>query len=163
MATPYYPHEMGRWRDWTNLWWRSCVSWFLIIAGTGRTLCRKQFLLTTPVCMNRLDVPLTAWCSAGKHPRRPRGSQSGREKRRGENFQVRAKEPLGTDFHQAISINSSGFWLLIGHKKCFCIIVPNRRTVSPIASSLAVSAHFCYYFRLTFSSISLDEFRYEAN
>ena len=50
MATPYYPHEMGRWRDWTNLWWRSCVSWFLIIAGTGRTLCRKQFLLTTPVC-----------------------------------------------------------------------------------------------------------------
>ena len=50
MATPYYPHEMGRWRDWTNLWWRSYVSWFLIIAGTGRTLCRKQFLLTTPVC-----------------------------------------------------------------------------------------------------------------
>ena len=163
MATPYYPHEMGRWRDWTNLWWRSCVSWFLIIAGTGRTLCRKQFLLTKPVCMNRLDVPLTAWCSAGKHPRRPRSSQSGREKRRGENFQVRAKEPLGTDCHRATSKNSSGFWLLIGHKKCFCIIVPNRRTVSPIAWSLAVSAHFCYYFRLTFSSISLDKFRYEAN
>ena len=31
------------------------------------------------------------------HPRRPRGSQSGREKRRDESFQVRAKEPLGTD------------------------------------------------------------------
>ena len=28
------------------------------------------------------------------HPRRPRGSQSGREKRRDESFQVRAKEPL---------------------------------------------------------------------
>ena len=27
------------------------------------------------------------------HPRRPRGSQSGREKRQDENFQVRAKEP----------------------------------------------------------------------
>ena len=33
------------------------------------------------------------------HPRRPRGSQSGREKRREESFQVRAKEPLGTDSH----------------------------------------------------------------
>ena len=31
------------------------------------------------------------------HPRRPRGSQSGREKGRDESFQVRAKEPLGTD------------------------------------------------------------------
>ena len=31
------------------------------------------------------------------HPRRPRGSQSGREKRRDESFQVRAEEPLGTD------------------------------------------------------------------
>ena len=31
------------------------------------------------------------------HPRRPRGGQSGREKRRDESFQVRAKEPLGTD------------------------------------------------------------------
>ena len=31
------------------------------------------------------------------HPRRPRGSQSGREKRRDESFQIRAKEPLGTD------------------------------------------------------------------
>ena len=28
------------------------------------------------------------------HPRRPRDSQSGREKRRDESFQVRAKEPL---------------------------------------------------------------------
>ena len=33
------------------------------------------------------------------HPRRPRGSLSGREKRRNESFLVRAKEPLGTDSH----------------------------------------------------------------
>ena len=31
------------------------------------------------------------------HPHRPRGSQSGWEKGRDERFQVRAKEPLGTD------------------------------------------------------------------
>ena len=65
------------------------------------------------------------------HPRRPRGSQSGREKRRDESFQVRAEEPLGTDSHRTISKNSSGCRLLIGHKKMLCIIEPNRRTVSP--------------------------------
>ena len=57
-------------------------------------------------------------------PRRPRGSQSGREKRRDESFQVRAKEPLGTDSHRAISKNSSGCRLLIGHKKCFVLLCP---------------------------------------
>ena len=36
------------------------------------------------------------------HPRRPRGSQSGREKGRDESFQVRAKKPLGTDSRRAI-------------------------------------------------------------
>ena len=65
------------------------------------------------------------------HPRRPRGSQSGREKGRDESFHVRAKEPLGTDSHRTISKNSSGCQFLIGHKKRLCIIVPNRRTVSP--------------------------------
>ena len=62
------------------------------------------------------------------HPRRPRGSQSGREKRRDECFQVRVKEPLGSDFHWTISKNSSGCRLLIGHKNMLCITVPNRRT-----------------------------------
>ena len=57
------------------------------------------------------------------HPRRPRGSQSGR-KRRGENLQVRAKEPLGTDSHRTISKNSSRCLLLIGHKKCFVLMCP---------------------------------------
>ena len=58
------------------------------------------------------------------HPRRPRGSQSGREKRQDENFQVRAKEPLGTDSYRTISKNSSGCRLLIGHKKCFVLLCP---------------------------------------
>ena len=56
------------------------------------------------------------------HPRRPRGSQSGREKRRDESFQVRAKEPLGTDSHRIVFKNSSGYLLLIGHKKCFVLL-----------------------------------------
>ena len=56
------------------------------------------------------------------HPRRPKGSQSGREKRRDESFQVRAEEPLGTDSHRTISKNSSGCRLLIGHKKCFVLL-----------------------------------------
>ena len=58
------------------------------------------------------------------HPRRPRGSQSGREKRRDESFQVRAKEPLVTDSHRTISKNSSECRLLIGHKKCFVLLCP---------------------------------------
>ena len=32
------------------------------------------------------------------HPRRPRGSQSGREKGRDESFEVRVKEPLSTKY-----------------------------------------------------------------
>ena len=56
------------------------------------------------------------------HPRRPRGSQSGREKRCDKSFQLRAKEPLGTDSHRTISRNSSGWRLPIGHKKCFVLL-----------------------------------------
>ena len=48
--------------------------------------------------------------------------QSAREKEREESLQVRAKEPLGTDSHRAISKNSSGCRLLIGHKKCFVLL-----------------------------------------
>ena len=65
------------------------------------------------------------------HPRRPRGGQSGREKRRDKSFQAQAEKPLGTDSHRTISKRSSECWLLIGHKKMVCIIVPNRRTASP--------------------------------
>ena len=58
------------------------------------------------------------------HLRRPRGSQSDREKRRDESLQVQAKEPLGTDSHRTISKNSSRCRLLIGNKKCFVILRP---------------------------------------
>ena len=58
------------------------------------------------------------------HPRRPRGSQPGREKRRDESFQVRVKEPLGTDSHRTISKNLSGCRSLIGHEKCFVLLCP---------------------------------------
>ena len=68
--------------------------------------------------------------SADYHPRRPRGSQSGREKRRDESFQVRAKEPLGTDSHRTITKNSSGCWLLIGHKKCIVLLCPIGEHIS---------------------------------
>ena len=37
------------------------------------------------------------------HPRRPRGSQSGRVKTRDESFQAWAEEPLGTGSHRTIS------------------------------------------------------------
>ena len=57
-----------------------------------------------------------------RYPRRPRGSQSGREKRWDERFQVGAKESLGTDSHPTISRNSSGYRLLNGHKKCFVLL-----------------------------------------
>ena len=58
------------------------------------------------------------------HPRRPRGSQSGREKRGDESFQVMAEEPSDNDSHRTISKNSSGYRLLIGHKKCFVLLCP---------------------------------------
>ena len=58
------------------------------------------------------------------HPRRPRGSQSSRGKRRHESFQAQAEEPLGTDSHRTISKRSSECWLLIGHKKCFVLLCP---------------------------------------
>ena len=47
-----------------------------------------------------------------------------RVKGRDESFQVRAKEPQGTDSHRTISKNSSGYRLLIGHKKCFVLLCP---------------------------------------
>ena len=59
-----------------------------------------------------------------KHPWRPRGSQSGWEKRRYESFQAQAEEPLGTDSHRTISKRSSECWLLIGHKKYFVLLCP---------------------------------------
>ena len=42
----------------------------------------------------------------------------------GESFQVRAKEPLGTDSHRTVSKNSSRCRFLIRHKKCFVLLCP---------------------------------------
>ena len=54
------------------------------------------------------------------HPRRPRGSESGWEKRRDKGFQAKG-EPLATDSHRTISKH----WLLIiGHKKCLVLLCP---------------------------------------
>ena len=69
----------------------------------------------------RKDIPAQ---TAAIHPQRPRGSQSGGEKRRDESFQVRAKEPGRTDSHRTISKNSSSCRLLIGHKKCSVLLCP---------------------------------------
>ena len=76
------------------------------------------------------------------HPRRPRGSQSGREKRRDEIFKARAEEPLGTDSHRIISERSSERRLLIGHKKCFVLLCPICEQV--LVSSLREFIHDGY-------------------
>ena len=66
------------------------------------------------------------------HPRTPRGSQSAREKRRDESFQVWAKEPLGTDSHRTISKNSSGCRLLIGHKNALYYCAQSANSFSSV-------------------------------
>ena len=58
------------------------------------------------------------------HSRRPRGSQSGREKRCDESFQAQAEKPLATDSHRTIFKRSSEYWLLIGPKKCIVSLCP---------------------------------------
>ena len=84
--------------------------WAPVMSDFGKCCdCRESHLLC--------DLPKV-------HPRRPRGSQSGREKRRNESFRVRAKEPQGTYSHRAISKHSSSYRLLIGHKKCFVLLRP---------------------------------------
>ena len=81
------------------------------------------------------------------HPRRPRGSRWGREKRRVESFQSWAEEPLGTTLTGPFSNGqaNAGFWL---GTKMLCIIVPNRRTVSPeffswVRTRRLLSRHSC--------------------
>ena len=77
---------------------------------------QREFRTSRRTSCSRAGRPkssLDLFLSLDPHPRRPRGSQSGREKRRDERFQVRAKEPLGTDSHRTISKNSSRRRLLI--------------------------------------------------
>ena len=96
-----------------------------------------------------LNVMTVAFNVSVTHPRRPRGSQSDREKRRDESFQVLAKEPLGTDFHRAISKTSSGCRLLIGHKKCFVLLCPIGEQL--LLSSFREFVHdgYCFDHRLS--------------
>ena len=91
----------------------------------------KQCPVGTP---NPLFILYEGWNTfCGKsHPWRPRSSQSGQEKRKDKSFQVRAKEPLGTDSHQTISKPSSGCRLLIGPKKCFVLLCPIGEHISRV-------------------------------
>ena len=99
---------------------RSCtVGWYVVTKGNSLSLlfcsCSSADCLWSKLTS---DNDLSIFCLGYprfealirfiKHPRRPRGSQSSREKRRDESFQVRAKEPLGTDSYRTISKNSSG-------------------------------------------------------
>ena len=76
-------------------------------------------------------------------PRRPRASQSGREKRRGESFQAQAEKPLGTDSHRTISKRSNECWLLIGHKKRFIWLFLIAMSISTVllVSTRLLSRH----------------------
>ena len=85
---------------------------------TGAELISRSKLLHNPE-KRQSD---TTYCII--HPRRPRGSQSGRVKRRDKSFQSWAEEPLGTDSHRTISKRSRECWFLIGHKKCFVLLCP---------------------------------------
>ena len=71
-------------------------------------LIKKWLALLVWVCQ-LIDV-------RGLHPRRPRGSQSGRHKRLNGSFQAGAGEPLGTDSHWTISNDQANAGVLIGHK-----------------------------------------------
>ena len=72
---------------------------------------------------------------------RPRGTQSGGEKRGDGNFQARADEPLGTDSNQTISKRSIACWLLIGTKKMLLQAISNsdyRAHTAPLFSKLEI-------------------------
>ena len=81
------------------------------------------------------------------HPRRPRarprGGQSGREKRRDKSFQVQAEKPLGTDSHRTVSKRSRECWFLIGHNKCFVLLCPIGE--QHLLSSFREFVHDDYY------------------
>ena len=59
-----------------------------------------------------------------------------------ENFQLRAKEPLGIASHWTISKNSNGCQLLSGHKKTFVLLCPISEP--HLLSSFRVFVHNAY-------------------
>ena len=112
-------HDPARTRTW-NLLIRSQTPYPL---GHEADIVYKEFYRYFTInCITNMHCNM--------HPRRPRGSQSGREKRGDESFQVRAEEPLGTDSHRTISKSSSRCRLLIGHKKCFVLLCPIGEHIS---------------------------------
>ena len=134
-----------------RFWWEKIRKAF----GSWQSNLRSGILITT-ICMvngNGLHTLILLANSKNQstrnqHLRRPKGSQSGREKRRDESFQVRAKKPLGTDSYRTISKNSRGCRLLIGHKKCFVLLCPIGETVSPeffpwVRTRRLLSCHTC--------------------
>ena len=106
--------------------------------------CEQWFFLA-----QRKENPLRATiCFSIKHARRPRGSQSGREKRRDESFQAQAEKPLGTNSHRTISRRTSEYWLLIGHKNALYYCAQSANGSSPksfswVRTRRLLSRHSC--------------------
>ena len=95
---------------------------FCLLYFVARTILGHRIDLAVQLLVCNIKNSINKWMMV--HPRRPRGSQSGREKRRDESFQAQAEEPLGTDSQRTISKPSSECWLLIGYKKCFVLLCP---------------------------------------
>ena len=94
-------------------------SFFKFICYIFQRESDKHFQLEIIKWLCTLIIPETQGQSVGS------GEKAGRK------FLSTDKRAPGTNSHQTISKNSSGCWLLIGHKKMLCIIVPNQWTVSP--------------------------------
>ena len=91
--------------------------------GLVNSFCIKNH----SVKKGRLNLVLSLF-----HPRGPRGSQSGREKRRDESFQVRGERAPG--YRLSPNYYFQNFKRMLAPdwaQKMLCIIVPNRGTVSP--------------------------------
>ena len=130
------------WNLLSQYWLEIETSFWFFPVPWGRQLSHrvKKFDWLIDQCLTLTFLDTRRWTS---HPRRPRGSQSGWEKRRDESFQVRAKEPLGTDSHRTISKNSSGCQFLIGHKNCFVLLCPIGEQF--LLSSFREFVHDGYY------------------
>ena len=64
------------------------------------------------------------------HPGRPRGSQSGRDKRRSKSFQARAEEIPWIIFYRPVSPRSQPIWHLIGAEKLLCFSAQSGSRIS---------------------------------
>ena len=67
------------------------------------------------------------------HPGRPRGSQSGRDKRRSKSFQARAEEIPWIIFYRPVSPRSQPIWHLIGAEKLLCFSAQSGSRISSSA------------------------------